>query len=72
MNKKNNINISNLYNFAKNYLYPLNRSLTGKGVRQTLNYIKYFFPNLKIKYFRSNIKVYDWKIPAEWEVKKAY
>ena len=72
MNKKFNPNISNLYNFAKNYLYPLNRSLTGKGVRQTLFYIKYFFPNLKIKYFRSNTKVYDWKIPAEWEVNKAY
>lgn len=72
MNKKIKLNISNLYNFAKNYLYPLNRSLTGKGVRQTLNYIKYFFPNLKIKYFRSNTKVYDWKIPAEWEVNKAH
>ena len=72
MNKKISPNISNLYKFAKNILYPLNRSLTGKGVRQTLNHIKYFFPNLKIKFFRSNIKVYDWKIPPEWMVKKAY
>ena len=72
MNKKINPNISNLYKFAKNILYHLNRSLTGKGVRQTLNHIKFFFPNLKIKFFRSNIKVYDWKTPPEWVVKKAY
>ena len=69
---KINPNIANLYKFSKNFLYPLNRSLTGKGVRKTLMYIKSLFPNLNIKFFKSNIKVYDWKVPAEWKVKKAY
>ncbi len=72
MKKKDNINIAKLYNFAKIYLFPLNRSLTGEGVRKTLSYIKSFFPKLRIKFFKSNIQVYDWKVPSEWNVKSAY
>ena len=29
-------------------------------------------PLLKIKYFRCNSKVFDWKIPSEWIIRKAY
>ena len=72
MKKNNNLSIAKLYNFAKIQLFPLNRSLTGGGVRKTLSYIKLFFPKLSIKFFKSNIQVYDWKVPSEWNVKKAY
>ena len=37
-----------MYKWAK-YLFPINRSLTGEGVRKTLNYIKKCVnPNLRI------------------------
>ena len=29
-------------------------------------------PELKIKSFKSGSKVFDWKIPAEWEIKSAW
>ena len=35
-------------------LFPINRSISGKGVRKTLKILKKKIPNLKIKSFRSN------------------
>ena len=60
------------YNIAKNNLYPICRSLTGRGVVKTLKIIKDSLPILKIKKFKSGSKVFDWHIPAEWNVKDAY
>jgi len=53
-------------------LFPICRSLTGGGVRETLKLIKEYEPLLKIKSMPSGKKVYDWKIPAEWNVSDAY
>ena len=54
-------------------LYPINRSITGRGVIQTLKIIKRdHAPNLKIKKIKSGKKVYDWKIPPEWNIKNAF
>ena len=53
-------------------LFPINRSLTGRGNLKTLKMIKKEIPNLKIKVFKSRKKVYDWRIPDEWNVKFAY
>ena len=53
-------------------LFPLNRSLTGKGNIKTLKILKQINPDLKIYKFRSGEKVYDWKIPKVWDVKSAY
>ena len=54
-------------------LFPINRSLTGKGNRKTLSIIKKnLLPKLKIKKIKSGSEVYDWKIPSEWIVKDAY
>ena len=52
-------------------LYPINRSITGKGVRKTLDLIKKKIP-LKKKYFKTGKKVFDWVVPKEWDIKKAY
>ena len=60
------------YNLAKKILYPINRSITGKGTKKTLEIIKKEFPKLKIKQFKSRSKVFDWNVPPEWNVKKAY
>lgn len=54
-------------------LFPYNRSITGEGLKKTLNYIKKnFLKNAKIKKIRSGSKVFDWKVPFEWNIKEAY
>ena len=53
-------------------LWPLNRSLTGDGVRQTLRILKKYNKSLKLLKFKSGEKVFDWTIPKEWFVKDAW
>ena len=60
-----------IYKFAEK-LWPFDRSITGPGLRQTLNEIKDKLPNLKNKKFTTGTKVFDWTIPQEWEVNEAY
>ena len=60
-----------LYKWATE-LFPINRSITGEGVRETLKYIKNLIPDLKINSISSGDKVFDWIIPDEWNVKDAY
>ncbi len=55
-----------------NKLFPICRSITGKGFLSSLKIIKEGIPKIKIKSFRSGTKVFDWKIPYEWNVKNAY
>ena len=64
--------INKYYNIAKTKLFPITRSLTGDGVKKTLNIIQKEFPKLKIKKFKSGTKVFDWNIPEEWNVTDAY
>ncbi len=60
-----------ILNLAKK-LYPINRSLTGNGVRETLNILKEINQQLKIFEIPSGTQVFDWTIPNEWNVKDAY
>ena len=66
------MSLKKYYCIAKTKLYPLNRSLTGRGVRSTLSIIKKEFPKLKIKKIKAGKKVFDWNIPPEWNVTNAY
>lgn len=52
-------------------LYPICRSITGEGVRQTLKIIEREIP-LKKYEIATGTQVFDWKIPKEWNVKDAY
>tara|TARA_B110000858_G_scaffold26185_1_gene27274 strand:+ start:2549 stop:3826 length:1278 start_codon:yes stop_codon:yes gene_type:complete len=52
-------------------LFPLNRSLTGKDYQKSIDILNEIIPIKKIN-FKSGQKVFDWKIPLEWNVKKAY
>tara|TARA_A100001011_G_scaffold222705_2_gene230663 strand:+ start:746 stop:2029 length:1284 start_codon:yes stop_codon:yes gene_type:complete len=65
------INEKKLFNWAKD-IFPIYRSITGEGVRQTLRYLKTKVPSLKIKSVPSGKKVFGWKIPLEWSVIEAY
>ena len=60
------------FNLAKNNLFPICRSITGKGLVETLSLIKKEFPALKIKKIKSGTKVFDWTVPDEWNVSEAY
>jgi aminopeptidase-like protein len=53
-------------------LWPINRSITGDGVRDTLSIIKNMLPDLKICGIPSGTKVFDWTIPKEWRAREAY
>ena len=64
--------INHYYNLAKKKLFSINRSITGAGVRKTLKIINKEFPKLKIKKIQCGEKVFDWKIPSEWNVSEAY
>ena len=66
------MSIKKYYKIAKTKLFPITRSLTGNGVKKTLNIIQKEFPKLKIKKFKSGTKVFDWNIPEEWNVTDAY
>jgi aminopeptidase-like protein len=53
-------------------LWPLNRSLTGRGVVQTLQLIKEIIPELSIKHVKSGTIFLDWEAPKEWNITHAY
>lgn len=57
--------------FAKE-LYPINRSLTGSGVRKTLDCIKQRLPELALLEVPSGSSAFDWTIPDEWDISEAF
>ncbi len=67
-NKKIGVSI---WKFCKE-LWPINRSITGEGVDQTLRKIQLHIPNLSIKKIPSGTKVFDWVVPKEWKIRNAW
>ena len=53
-------------------LWPINRSLTGEGNRETLKKIKEHVPGLSIESIPTGTKVFDWTVPNEWKINEAY
>ena len=59
-----------LYDFVEE-LYPLCRSITGEGVRETLRLVQQRIP-LDIHEVASGTQVFDWTVPLEWNIRDAY
>ena len=52
-------------------LYPICRSITGDGYRQTMQRVKEVIP-LAIHEVPSGAEVFDWVVPKEWTIREAY
>jgi aminopeptidase-like protein len=59
-----------LHSFARE-LYPICRSITGAGIRETLGRIAERIP-LQISEVPTGTPVFDWTVPREWNIRDAY
>jgi len=59
-----------MHGLAKS-LFPICRSITGDGVRDSLKIISEHIP-IKIKEVASGTKVFDWTVPKEWNINDAF
>jgi len=65
------MNNNKMYNLCQE-LFPITRSLTGDGVRQTLSIIKQHLPDLEIHEVPTGTEAFDWTVPKEWNINDAY
>lgn len=53
-------------------VFPICRSISGNGTRETLKIFQKYCPGFKIFEVPSGSKVFDWEIPEEWNIEEGY
>lgn len=71
INELSSDNGLNMYKLAER-LFPISRSLTGKGIHDSYEIIREENPEFKYLNFKTGKKVFDWEIPYEWNINDAY
>jgi len=59
-----------MYNLVAE-LFPIGRSITGDGVRQTLAILKKIIP-IEVREVKTGTHAFDWTVPREWNIRSAY
>ena len=57
-----------MYNLAGK-LFPICRSITGNGFRQSLEIIREIIPEITVFEVPSGTEVFDWTVPKEWNIR---
>lgn len=55
-----------------NRLFPIMRSITGDGVRESIRILKEYIPPLEMEGVPSGSNIFDWEIPREWVIREAW
>lgn len=52
-------------------LFPIMRSITGEGVRETIRILQKYIP-IEMEGIPTGTQVFDWEIPKEWVIREAW
>ncbi|WP_234985353.1 DUF4910 domain-containing protein [Anaerovibrio lipolyticus] len=60
-----------IYNLCSK-MFPYCRSITGDGVRQTLQSLREIVPEITVHEIPSGTNAFDWTVPKEWRIRDAW
>ena len=61
----------NMYELAGR-LFPICRSITGNGFRQSLEMVREIVPEMQVYEIPSGTQVFDWTVPKEWNIRDGW